>query len=129
MISTMSPDAIGEPMRRTDHDVLGRLASIDHRLLQIASRLTTTGQLLLSHLDEIHANLETLVKVAGVAGIRLPRNSAEPASQLECASPPVRSPTAPTSPIASSALQRAFMVELRVRHETVPYRRRGGFSC
>ncbi len=48
----MSADPIGESMRRTDDDVLGRLAAIDHRLHQISTQLATMGKLL-SRLDEI----------------------------------------------------------------------------
>jgi hypothetical protein len=63
----MSADPVGEPMRRTDDDVLGRLAAIDHRLHQISNQLATMGQSL-SQLDEICANLETLLGSLGSLG-------------------------------------------------------------
>jgi flagellin-like hook-associated protein FlgL len=56
----MSTDSGGEPVRHTDDDVLGRLAAIDHRLHQISTQLATMGQLL-SQLEQIGANLETLI--------------------------------------------------------------------
>ena len=57
----MSTDPVSEPLRRTDDDVLARLAAIEHRLHQIS---TTIGRLL-GQLDEIHANLETLSAFPG----------------------------------------------------------------
>jgi hypothetical protein len=56
----MSADPIGEPMRRTDDDVLARLAAIDHRLHQISTQLTTMGDLH-GQLNEICANLDKLI--------------------------------------------------------------------
>jgi hypothetical protein len=61
----MSVDSVGEPVRRTDNDVLGRLAAIDHRLHQISTQLVTMDKLL-SQLDELGANLETLIRAAQV---------------------------------------------------------------
>ena len=63
----MSVDSVGEPVRRTDNDVLGRLAAIDHRLHQISTQLATMGKLL-SQLDEIGANLERLIRPLRSAG-------------------------------------------------------------
>jgi hypothetical protein len=60
----MSADPVSEPLRRTDDDVLRRLAAIDHRLHQIS---TTIGKLL-GQLDEIRANLESLIASPGSAG-------------------------------------------------------------
>jgi flagellin-like hook-associated protein FlgL len=57
----MSADPVGEPVRRADDDVLGRLAAIDHRLHQISTQLTPMGALF-SRLDEICANLATLIE-------------------------------------------------------------------
>lgn len=54
----MSANPVGEPVRRTDDDVLGRLTAIDHRLYQISTQLTTMGKLP-NQLDEICANIET----------------------------------------------------------------------
>jgi hypothetical protein len=62
----MSADAPGEPVRRAD-DVLGRLAAIDHRLHHISTQLTTIGKSL-SRLDEIGADLETLIGSLRLAG-------------------------------------------------------------
>lgn len=59
----MSADPIGEPGHRTDHDVLARLTAIDHRLHQISTQLTTMGKML-SQIDKICTNLETLIKLA-----------------------------------------------------------------
>lgn len=56
----MSADSVGEPVRHTDDDVLGRLAAIDHRLHQISTQLATLGPLL-SQLEQISTNLETLI--------------------------------------------------------------------
>ena len=64
---TMSADPVGEPVRRADDDVLGRLAAIDHGLHQISTQLTTLGTLL-SRLDEIGTNLETLIESLRSAG-------------------------------------------------------------
>jgi flagellin-like hook-associated protein FlgL len=61
----MSADPVGEPVHRTDHDVLARLAAIDHRLHQISTQLTTMGKLL-SQLDKTCANLETLIESLGL---------------------------------------------------------------
>jgi flagellin-like hook-associated protein FlgL len=63
----MSADPVGEPVRRTDDDVLGTLASIDHRLHQISTQLATMGKLL-SQLDELGANLESLIRPLRSAG-------------------------------------------------------------
>lgn len=56
----MSTDAVNEPVRHTHDDVLGRLAAIDHRLDQISTHLATIGKLV-SQLEEIRANLDTLI--------------------------------------------------------------------
>jgi hypothetical protein len=50
-----------EPTRHTNDDVLARLAAIDHRLRQITTHLAAVDQLL-SQLDDIRANLETLIR-------------------------------------------------------------------
>lgn len=63
----MSADSVGEPVRRTADDVLGRLAAIEHRLHQISTQLATMDKLL-SQLDEIGANLETLIRSLRSAG-------------------------------------------------------------
>lgn len=60
----MSAESVGEPVRHTDDDVLGRLAAIEHRLQRISTQLTTLGQLL-SQLERIGANLETLIGSLG----------------------------------------------------------------
>ncbi len=62
----MSGDPVGGSVHRTDHDVLGRLAAIDHRLHQIQTQLTTMSKLP-SQLDEINANLNTLIESFGSA--------------------------------------------------------------
>jgi hypothetical protein len=64
VLPTMSTDPVSEPLRRTDDDLLQRLAVTDHRLHQTS---TTTGKLL-SQLDEIRANLETPIASPGSAG-------------------------------------------------------------
>jgi hypothetical protein len=63
----MSADPVGEPVHRTDDDVLARLAAIDHRLHQISTQFTTMGKLP-SQLDDIRANLETLIGSLRSAG-------------------------------------------------------------
>ena len=63
----MSADPVGEPVCPADDDVLGRLAAIDDRLHQISTQLTPMGTLL-SRLDEIGANLETLIESLRSAG-------------------------------------------------------------
>jgi hypothetical protein len=55
----MSANPVSEPVRHTD-DVLARLATIDHRLHQISTQLTTMNTLH-SQLDEICANLDNLI--------------------------------------------------------------------
>jgi hypothetical protein len=55
----MSADPLSQPIRNADDDVLARLAAIDHRLHQISTHLASIGQLL-SQLDEIRTNLESL---------------------------------------------------------------------
>ncbi|MBV9162363.1 MAG: hypothetical protein JO281_12600 [Pseudonocardiales bacterium] len=62
----MSADPVSEPVRGADDDVLIRLAAIDQRLHQISTHLATIGQLL-SQLDEIRTNLETLIGSLGSA--------------------------------------------------------------
>lgn len=57
----MSADLVDEPERRTDDDVLGRLAAIDH---QLSTQLAIIGTLP-SQLDKILANRETLIRSAG----------------------------------------------------------------
>jgi len=57
----MSAEPVSEPARRTDGDALARLTAIDHRLHQISTQLAAVGELL-SQLDEIRANLETLTE-------------------------------------------------------------------
>jgi uncharacterized membrane protein YccC len=66
-----------EPMRHEDDDVLARLAAIDHRLYQITTRLAAVDQVL-NHLDDIRANLETLIR-----SLRL----AQPARPAEITNP------------------------------------------
>ncbi|MGQ0716903.1 MAG: hypothetical protein ACT4NP_06215 [Pseudonocardiales bacterium] len=63
----MSADSAGEPVRRSDDDLLEILAAIDHRLHQISTQLTTIGTLR-NQLDEICANLKTLVESLWSAG-------------------------------------------------------------
>jgi hypothetical protein len=60
-LSAMSAEAVSEPTRRTDGDVLARLNTIDHRLHQISTQLAAVSGLL-SQLDELHANLEALTE-------------------------------------------------------------------
>jgi len=62
----MSADPVSEPVRGADDEVLARLAAIDRRLHQISTHLATIGQLL-SQLDEIRTNLETLIGSLGSA--------------------------------------------------------------
>ena len=57
----MSAQPGGEPTRHTNDDVLARLAAIDHRLHQITTHLAAVDQLH-SQLDDIRANLETLIR-------------------------------------------------------------------
>ena len=57
----MSAQPGSEPTRHTDGDVLARLAAIDHRLHQIITHLAAVDGLL-SQLDEIRANLDTLIR-------------------------------------------------------------------
>jgi hypothetical protein len=54
----MSADPVSEPMRRTDDNVLGRLAAIDHRPHQTSTQLTTMGKSR-NPLDKICVNLST----------------------------------------------------------------------
>jgi hypothetical protein len=63
----MSADPVSAPMRRRDDDPLERLSAIHHRLHHISAHLVTTIDQLLSQLDEIHANLETLIGSLGSA--------------------------------------------------------------
>lgn len=63
----MSADPLGEPVRGTDDDVLGRLAAIDHRLHQISTQLTILGTLF-SQLEEIRTHLQTLIVSLRSAG-------------------------------------------------------------
>jgi flagellin-like hook-associated protein FlgL len=63
----MNADPVSEPALCTDEDVLGRLAAIDHRLHQLSTQLTTMGTLL-DQLEEICANLETLIGSLRSAG-------------------------------------------------------------
>jgi flagellin-like hook-associated protein FlgL len=76
----MSDDPVGEPIRRAHGDMLGRLAAIDHRLHQISIQLATMGKLL-SQLDEIRANLETLIgsleSGGSIVNGRVPSGSAQ----------------------------------------------------
>ncbi|MBV9447309.1 MAG: hypothetical protein JO345_15610 [Streptosporangiaceae bacterium] len=55
----MSADPVGGPVRHAHQDVPRKLAVIDHRLHQISTQLYTMSKLL-SQLDEIRSNLETL---------------------------------------------------------------------
>ena len=57
----MSAQPGGEPTRPTNGDVLARLAVIDHRLHQITTHLAAVDQLL-SQLDDVRANLDTLIR-------------------------------------------------------------------
>jgi flagellin-like hook-associated protein FlgL len=63
----MNADPVSEPALCTDEDVLGRLAAIDHRLHHISTQLTTMGTLP-NQLEEISANLETLIGSLRSAG-------------------------------------------------------------
>lgn len=63
----MSAEPVSEPTRRTDGDALARLTAIDHRLHQISTQLAAVGELL-SQLDEIRTNLETLTESLQSAG-------------------------------------------------------------
>ena len=85
----MSAEAASELACRTDGDVLARLAAIDHRLHQISTHLAATIGQLLSQLDKIHANLETLIGSLG---------SAEPIKTgTACWSPELELPPSPTA--------------------------------
>jgi hypothetical protein len=76
-------------MRRTDDDPLERLSAIRHRLHHISAHLAATIGQLLSQLDEIHANLETLIGSLG---------SAEPIKTgTACWSPDLELPPSPTA--------------------------------
>ncbi|MGH4007513.1 MAG: hypothetical protein ACRDTH_04990 [Pseudonocardiaceae bacterium] len=63
----MSADPVGEPVRRTDDDVLRRLAAIDQRLHQISIQLTSMDTLI-SNSTKPCVNFETLIGVARVGG-------------------------------------------------------------
>jgi hypothetical protein len=56
----MNADPVSEPAPRTDENVLGRLAAIEHRLHQISTQLTSMSTLP-SQLEEVCTNLETLI--------------------------------------------------------------------
>jgi hypothetical protein len=76
-------------MRRTDDYPLERLSAIHHRLHHISAHLAATIGQLLSQLDEIHANLETLIGSTG---------SAEPIKTgTACWSPDLELPPSPTA--------------------------------
>jgi hypothetical protein len=70
-LSAMSAEPVSAPTRRTDDDVLARLATIDHRLLQISTRLAAVDHLL-SQVNEIRVNLQTLIGPLGSAGLIMP---------------------------------------------------------
>lgn len=55
-----APD-IGEPVSRSDDDVPGRLAAIEYRLAQIATKLSAIDELS-DRLDEINANVEAVIR-------------------------------------------------------------------
>jgi hypothetical protein len=61
---TMSAEHVSEPGRQTDDDVLARLTAIDHRLHQISTHLAAVDQAL-SKLDEVRANIDTLITSLG----------------------------------------------------------------
>jgi len=75
----MSAQPGGEPTRHTDEDVLATLAAIDHRLHRITTHLAALDQLL-SQLDNVRANLETLIRSL---------HSAEPARPAAITNAPV----------------------------------------
>jgi hypothetical protein len=72
----MSEDPLSEPLCHADDDVLGRLAAIDQRLHQISTHLIAIGTLL-CQLDEIRANLDTLIGSLGLAGPTVARATSE----------------------------------------------------
>lgn len=55
------PD-LGEPVSRSDDDVVGRLAVIEYRLTQIETQLGAIGELS-DRLDEIKTNVETVIRL------------------------------------------------------------------
>jgi transcriptional regulator with XRE-family HTH domain len=57
------PD-LGEPVSRSDDDVVGRLAAIEYRLAQIETQLGAIGELS-DRLDEIKTNVEAMVRLVG----------------------------------------------------------------
>jgi transcriptional regulator with XRE-family HTH domain len=54
------PD-IGEPVSRSDDDILGRLSAIEYRLAQIEARLGFIDELS-DRLEEINANVEAVIR-------------------------------------------------------------------
>lgn len=54
-----APD-IGEPVSRSDDDVPGRLAAIEYRLAQIATKLGAIDELS-DRLEEMNANVEAMI--------------------------------------------------------------------
>jgi hypothetical protein len=71
----MRAEAASKLACRTDGDVLERLAAIDHRLNQISTHLTAIGPLY-GQLDEIRANLQTLVGSFGSGPMQCTRHPA-----------------------------------------------------
>ncbi len=55
------PD-VGEPVSRSDDDVPGRLAAIEYRLAQIATKLSVIDELS-DRLEEINTNVEAMIRV------------------------------------------------------------------
>lgn len=90
-------------MRRRDDDPLERLSAIHHRLHHISAHLATTIGQLLSQLDEIHPNLETLIGSLG---------SAEPIETgTACWSPDLELPPWPSAVGSRSVPPRGFAGE------------------
>lgn len=64
-------------MRRTDDELLDGLTAIDHRLHQISTHLATIGTFR-GQLDEIGANLDTLIGLLGSARPTLAGTAGQP---------------------------------------------------
>ena len=110
----MSADPVSAQVRRTDDDPLERLSAIHYRLHHISAHLATTIGQLLSQLDEIHANLETLIgSLRSAEPIKTgtacwsPDLELSPSRPGDEAFPPMTAPDRPFTP--GEALAKLFM--------------------
>jgi transcriptional regulator with XRE-family HTH domain len=60
------PPDVGEPAPHSDDDVPGRLGAIEHRLNVISDRLSDQINAIRDRLDEINANVETVIEKISV---------------------------------------------------------------